>query len=191
MRSLFILIFLALPAITQAGYFEVGFAGNYRKLYLPTDSEREAFDATVSYTGSFAYYFAEMAAAELSFTSGQSERFVPSMTSDSRTIYDFELIGFDLVFTFADRKAPFIPYLKAGIAYFSKKEVTTEFSAFPADNETRTLEPTFVPSLGFGMKLRMTDTLAFRIGVEAWSSEGLDNDPRWDVAGRAGISWFL
>ncbi len=181
---------LLFPSVVWAGYYELGFAANYRKLYLPSDTTRESFDSTVSFTGSFAYYFAEMAALELSYTKGQSERFVPNPTSDSRTIYDFELIGLDLVFTFADRKAPFVPYVKAGAAYFSKKDVTYEFSN-PYTYETIELDATFVPSVGLGMKIRITDRLSFKIGMEAWTSDSLDRDPRWDVAGRAGISWFL
>lgn len=190
MRSLLVLLFALTPAISSAGYYEFGLSGNYRKLYLPSQTTRESFDSTVSFTGSFAYYFAEMAAAELSYTRGQSERFIPSSTSDSRTTYDFELIGLDLVLTFADRKAPFIPYLKAGVAYFAKKDVTYEYSN-PAYQETVALDPTFVPSVGIGMKIRITERLSFKIGLEAWTSDSLDKDPRWDMAGRAGISWFL
>ncbi len=190
MLRILLLLLMMFPSLGKTAYYELGFAGNYRKLYLPSETTRESFDATVSFTGSFAYYFAEMAAAELSYTKGQSERFVPSSTSDSRTTYDFELIGMDLVFTFADRKAPFIPYLKAGVAYFNKKDVTYEFSN-PFFRETVELESTFVPSLGFGMKVRITDRLSFKVGVEAWTSDSIDRDPRWDVAGRAGISWFL
>ncbi|MEM7646774.1 MAG: outer membrane beta-barrel protein, partial [Pseudomonadota bacterium] len=151
--------------------------------------------STISYTASLAYYFAEMAAMELNYTKGQSERFVPSTAVDSRTLYDFSLIGLDLVLTFADRKDPFIPYIKMGLGYFAEKEVTYEFT----DNGTGTVtidraqldDNTFVPSVGFGLKIRLTKTMAFKFGIEAWTSDSLDTDPRWDWAGRAGISWFF
>ncbi len=194
MRTLLFILVL-LPTLSHAGYYELGFSGNYRKLYLPSDTNRESFDATVSYTGSFAYYFAEMAAAELSFTKGQSERFVPSAAADSRTIYDFNLIGLDIVLTFAERKADFIPYFKFGVAYFAKKEVTYEFidnsGALVPGSGTESLPATFVPSLGFGLKVRLTKYMSFKIGLEAWTSDALNTEPRWDIAGRAGISWFL
>lgn len=194
MKSLLLCLFL-FPSVAMAGYYELGFAGNYRKLYLPSESTRESFDSTISYTASFAYYFAEMAAAELNYTKGQSERFVPGQTADSRTTYDFSLVGLDLIFTFAERKDPFIPYLKAGIAYFAEKDVTYDFTdsttGAPLDSATVPLDRTFVPSLGFGLKIRLTQTLAFKIGMEAWTSDSIDRDPRWDIAGRAGISWFL
>lgn len=188
MKYLLLFIFFT-PSVLHAGYYELGFSGNYRKLYLPSNTNRESFDTTTSYTASIAYYFAEMAAAELNYTNGQSERFVPNTTADSRTTYNFSLIGLDLIFTFADRKAPFIPYLKAGLAYFAKKEVTYEFTGQPT--ETVPLDPTLVPSLGFGLKFRLTKTLAFKIGLESWTSDSLDKDPKWDIAGKAGVSWFL
>ena len=177
-----------------AGYYEIGFTGNYRKLHLPTDGTQESFDESLSYTGSFAYYFAEMAAAELSYTKGKSERFVPSTTADSRTTYDYSLIGLDLILTFADRKAPFIPYIKGGLAYFAQKDVTYEYTSHTGPSpspETVKLDPTFVPSIGFGLKILFTKTMAFKLGIEAWTSDSLSNDPNWDWAGKAGISWFF
>lgn len=192
----FVLLF-TLVLISQnlfAGYYELGFTGNYRKIYLPTDNTRESFDESLSYTASFAYYFAEMAAAELNYTKGKSERFVPSATADSRTTYDYGLVGLDLIFTFAERKAPFVPYIKGGVAYFAQKNVTYEFIdnlLNSTQSETVKLDPTFVPSLGFGLKIRVTATMAFKVGLESWTSDSLSSDPKWDWAARAGISWFL
>lgn len=193
MKLLALLLVLA-PCFAHAGYYEIGLSGNYRKLNLPTNTGRESFDATTSFTGSFSYYFAEMAAAELSYTQGQSERFIPSTTADSRTLYDFALVGFDIVFTFAERKDPFIPYLKAGVAYFAKKEVTYEYIdnvTLGNNANTESLPKTFVPSVGMGIKLKLSNTFAIKIGIEGWTSDSIDKDPRWDLAGRAGISWFL
>ncbi len=188
----FLIVFFTLHS--YAGYFEIGFSGNYRKLNLPSQTQADSYDATTSYTGSLAYYFAEMAAAELNYTKGQSERFVPGATADSRTTYDFSLIGLDLIFTFAERKDPFIPYIKLGAAYFAQKDVTYEYTEHASGltrSERVELDPTFVPSLGFGLKIRLTRTMAIKLGMEAWTSDSLDKDPHWDIAARAGISWFL
>jgi hypothetical protein len=192
----FILLSLFLPFTLHAGYFELGLSGNYRKLNLPSETPRDAFDTTTSFSGSFAYYFAEMAAVEFNYTKGQSERYVTSTTADSRTTYDFTLAGMDLVLTFADRKAAFIPYLKAGLAYFIDKKVTYEFvdNTTPTSSrppETVPLDPTLVPSVGIGLKVRLSERLSFKFGMEAWTNNSIDKDPVWDVAGRAGISWFL
>lgn len=196
MRSIYIFIlFLLGPVSLQAGYYELGFSGNYRKLYLPSDTTRESFDSTVAYTASVAYYFAEMAALELNYTNGQSERFVPSPNTDSRTLYDFTLVGFDLIFSFAKRNEAFVPYVKAGVAYFANKDITYEFvdNINPLNSRTAqvNLGAAIVPSLGFGMRFRLTETLALKLGLEAWTSDSIESDPRWDIAGRAGISWFL
>lgn len=193
MKLLLYIVLLA-PLSSHAGYYEIGFSGNYRKLNLPSQNNIESFDATVSYTGSIAYYFAEMAAMELNYTKGQSERFVPSTDTNARTLYDFTLIGLDLILTFAERKAPFVPYLKAGVGYFAEKEVTYEFTnnlTGATDSDRQSLGTAYVPSLGFGMKFRVTQTIAFKLGVEAWTSDSLDSNPNWDWAGRAGISWFF
>ena len=191
----FVIFFLSLLCFkSYAGYYELSFSGNYRKIFLPTNEGRKSFDKTLSYTGSIAYYFAEMAALELSYTRGQSERFVPSTTADSRTTYDYGLIGLDLIFTFADRKAPFIPYLKGGLAYFAEKSVTYEFTnntGTSPPSDTESLDPTLVPSLGFGLKFRVTKTMALKLGVEAWTSDALGSDVQLDWAGRAGVSWFF
>ncbi|MCB0378215.1 MAG: hypothetical protein KDD33_06960 [Bdellovibrionales bacterium] len=196
MRLMVLFLLFFSSAMAQAGYYELGLSGNYRKIYLPTSTgeARESFDETVSYSASIAYYFAEMAALELSYTRGQSERFVPSETADSLTTYFFSLVGMDLIFTFAKRQDPFVPYIKIGGAYFVEKYVDYEFTnhvgTSPAPQRVK-LDPTFVPSLGLGLKLRLTDTMAFKIGAEAWTSDALGRTTRWDWAGRAGVSWFF
>ena len=189
------LILLIFPSTAFSGYYEIGFSGSYRKLHLPnSQTDEQSFDATTSYSGSFAYYFAEMTAAQINFTKGQSERFVPGVTVDSRTLYDFSLIGLDLIFTFAERKDPFIPYLKAGVAYFAEKNVTFEYTD-QLNNvavQTQSIDPTFVPSLGLGIKFRLTNTMAVKLGIEAWTSDSINaENVEWDFVGRAGISWFL
>ena len=195
MRDILLVLILLFSQPLLAGYYELGFSGSYRKLNLPSEGEQESFDSTVSYTASLAYYFAEMAATEINYTKGQSERFVAGQTADSRTTYDFSLIGFDLILTFAKRQDPFVPYLKAGVAYFYEKQVTYDFldgtTGAPLDSNTIPLDRTFVPSVGFGLKIRFTRTMSFKVGVESWTAESLNSDPQWDVAGRAGISWFL
>ena len=189
-----LLIFICNPT-AQAGYVELGFAGNYRKLYLPSETSREYYDSTVACTASLAYYFAEMAAVELNTTRGRSERHVPSSLIDTKTTYDFTLVGLDLIPSFAERNAPFVPYIKAGVAHFVNKDVTYEFrdNVNPLNNrmERVNLGSAYVPSLGFGMRLRITQAIALKVGLEAWTSDSLETDPRWDIAGRAGVSWFF
>jgi len=179
--------------MVNAGYFELGLSGNFRKINLPTGGDENAFDQSQSITGSLAYYFAEMAAIELNYTRGSSRRFVPSQEADVTTTNFFGLVGTDLIFTFAERRAPFVPYAKFGVGYFIEKEIAYEF-----DDRVNTplvskanLEKTLVPSLGFGFRVRLTDRFSIKLGMEFWSSDALANTPEVDWAGKAGVSWFL
>lgn len=189
------MILLLFPLPLHAGYYELGFAGTYRKLHLPSETRNDSFDSTVSYTASLAYYFAEMAALEVNYTKGQSERFIPSSTVDSRTTFDFSLIGMDLILTFAERTAPFVPYIKAGVAFITEKKVTYQFTDHTnpsaSGGDTVPFDSVYVPSVGFGLKTRLTETISFKIGLEAWTSDKLGTNEHWDMAGRAGISWFF
>lgn len=172
---------------------ELGLSGNYRKINLPTASGEGAFDQTQSYTGSVAYYFYEMAAIELNYTRGESVRFVPSDVANVRTTHFFSLIGTDLIFTFAKRKDRLVPFLKLGVGYFLEKEVSYEYDdgvGSPLVDVVR-LENTLVPSFGGGMRLRLTDRLSMKLGLELWTSDALAKRPQLDWAGKAGISLFL
>ena len=194
MRPLLCTLILWLSTLSaHAGYFELGLSGNFRKTYLPSNSVEEAFDQSQSLTGSVAYYFYEMAAVELNYTKVNSKRFVPSSVANVTTTHFFCLIGTDFIFTFAERKASFVPYVKFGIGYFIEKEVAFAYDdgiGVP-DTVVVGLEKTLVPSAGFGVRMRLTDRLAVKLGMELWSSDALSNDPKVDWAGKAGISWFL
>jgi hypothetical protein len=135
-----------------------------------------------------------MAATELNFTRGLSERFVPSTSTNVKTTHIFSLIGLDLIFSFAKRTENYIPYVKFGLGYFLEKTVTFEFrnnTSGVIDAETQKLTPTLVPSAGFGIKIRISEELALKLGIEAWTSDGITKKPDIDWAGKAGISWFF
>lgn len=186
-----LLVFQAPAAL--AGYFEIGLSGNYKKIYLPSDSQQNASDQSQSMTTSLAYYFYEMAAIEFNYTKGKSRRFVPSSVANVKTTHYFGLVGTDLIFTFAKRKAPFVPYVKIGAGYFIEKEVAYEYDdkVNPITVDVVRLEKTLVPSAGAGFRMRLTERMSFKLGLEVWSSDALQNDPQLDWAGKAGVSWFL
>lgn len=190
--AIFLLTFLCCSS-SYAGYFELGLSGNYRKIYLPSDTKQEAFDETQALTMSLAYYFLEMTAIEFGLTKGNSERFIPGSTADVRTTYTYSLVGSDFIFTFAQRTEPFIPYVKVGVGYFIEKEVAYEYDTHSGAPQITTvpLRNTLVPSAGLGFRTRITNTLALKIGLEAWSSDALANRPKVDWAGKAGVSWFF
>ena len=185
-------------SLTQAQYneyFELGLAGNYRKVYLTeVGSTDRAYDENAAYTASFAYYFREMTALEFSYSQGKNTRFIPSPTITSTTTHRYNLIGVDLLFTFGKRTDQFIPYIKAGVAYFDKKSIDYEYvqNGIVISSQTVDLDSIVVPSAGFGMQYRLTQRLAFKAGLEFWTSGPVNRDVKdFDWAARIGISWFL
>lgn len=196
-KALFLFLFLSLYLFSlpsQAGFFELGVSTTYRKINLPRDAGDDAFDESYAFTASGAYYFAEMAALELSLTKGKAERFVPSTDSSSvRTTHNYSIAGMDLIFTFAKRTDPFVPYTKVGVAYFIDKYIDYQFtdSIGNVTPDRVNLDSNFVPSFGFGLRIRLTQSMAFKIGMEAWTSDSLGSNPQFDIAGKAGVSWLF
>src|ERR1035437_9258865 len=107
---LFVLLIIALGTATaSAGFIEVGASANYRYSgYNATN-----YIQSLSYTASLSYYFWEMCAAELNYTTGYSKQVSGGQGSTldpKETIEDnIELTSADLVLSFAARQDPFRP----------------------------------------------------------------------------------
>jgi hypothetical protein len=187
------------PSLTPEfnDFFELGFSGNYRKVYLTEDNSSErAYDENAAYIASIAYYFREMTAIELSYSEGKNKRYIPSSTITSTTTHRYDMTGLDLVFTFGKRTDTFIPYIKAGAAYFNRKSIEYVY----VDNTNNSVLPstpvemnsTMVPSAGFGMQVRLTQRLALKTGIDLWTSGPINKSIKdFDWAARLGVSWFL
>ncbi len=183
------LLLLGIAWIPQsfAGFIEIGGSGNYRISQLNEDN----YQKSLSYTGSISYYFWEMSALELSYTQGTQVSVLKISDTDSKTTTTtyFEMSGLDLVLTLADKQSIFLPYIKGGGAYIVKKmESQVEgFAPKPA-------QPVYgaVPSAGVGFKIKLTQALSFKAGVDGWRSPpGNSKKAIWDYAGRAGLSWMF
>ncbi len=173
-----------LPLLAQS-YFEVGLTANYRRSSIDTENWQE----TLSYTGSVSYYFWQMSALELSYTQGLSELSVKATDSLKMiTTNFFSMTGLDLVISFADRRAPFQPYVKLGAAYMSKT-IRRQTEGF---NSTLIAETSgLVPSAGLGFRILITETLSLRVGLDSWTNPLNESPLIFDYAGRAGISWMF
>ena len=196
MRLVLLLFFAPLTCWAQYNdYFEVGLSGNYRKVYLTElGSTARAYDENSAYTASFAYYFREMTALEFSYSQGKNTRYIPSSTITSTTTHRYNLFGTDLVFTFGKRTDQFIPYIKAGVAYFDKKSIDYQYieNGVVLPSEPVEIDSVVVPSAGFGMQIRLTQRIAFKAGLEFWTSGAISKSIEdFDWAARMGISWFL
>ncbi len=175
----------ALPA--WAGFFELGAAANYR--YSGYDPNN--FVQSLTYTASASYYFWEMCAWELNYTTGYSKQVNQGTTKiDNReTVEDnIQLTALDLVLSFAARQDPFRPYVKVGAGYLVKDR----FFQVNKDNENLIAhQEGWVPSGGFGLSLSITHELSVKVGIDAWTTPLKIKPMIIDYAGRAGISWMF
>ena len=175
----------------RAGFIEVGASGSYKKSNIGTDS----FDESQSITGSFSYYFDESSALELSYTDGLNRRRLgDGQPNGQLTNMTYKMMGLDFVLTLGDRESTIRPYIKVGGVYIMEKKITGQYwqsgNVFPAS--PREDPSALVPSAGIGFKLSLTKSLSLKVGVEAWSSRSVSEQPvTIDYSGRVGLSWMF
>lgn len=178
--------FIFTPLTSMALHTEVGLSYSRK---TTTFDENNSFD-TESITGSLSLYFLERMALELSYTDGLGLRKEKASASDQKrtTTQKSQVMGADLILTFADRKSLLQPYIKGGGAQISRyQEVKIE------GQDTFTIEPetATVPSYGAGLKIQLTDTFGLKFSYDVWKTPiggGLQTD---DNSIRAGITWVL
>jgi hypothetical protein len=179
------LLYSAHPA--AAAFIELGASANYRSSGYDKDNKIES----ISYTASFSYYFWEMCAWELSYTTGYTKQTTKgsSALDPKDSVEDnIDLASVDLVLSFAGRQDPFRPYIKIGGGYLTKER----FRKINDDDKTLiSSQEGLVPSGGFGLALNVTKTLSIKLGIEAWTSPLKVQPVIVDYAGRAGIAWIF
>lgn len=185
------LFFLITPLIAEAGYIEIGASGSYRRSNIAID----AYDESVSLTGSFSYYLNDASAIEVSYTDGRNKRAISENSENGHLTHLFyKTAGLDFVYTFGDRSATLRPYVKAGVNYILTKRIVDQIRTGGTYWEANVVEdsPGMVPSAGFGFKLGLTERVSLKVGVDAWTSRPTSEEPRTiDYFGRAGLSWFF
>jgi len=169
-----------------AGVFEIGLSSNYRESIVDDDN----FEKTLSVTGSISYFFGELSALELSYTKGrEKDSFRPPEDVKTTIRTDFELVGLDFVFSFADRESAFQPFIKMGGVYVSK-ESFLKVEGF-SEKEIDTPDAGVAPSAGLGFKIRLSERFRIKLGIDAWTTPLGAENIKIDKAARAGISWFF
>ena len=135
-------------------------------------------------------YFLERMALELSYTDAIGLRHEKASPSDQSrvTTQKSQIIGADLILTFADKKALFQPYIKGGGAQISRYQ-----SVLREGQDLDTLEPetATVPSYGAGFKIQLTESFGLKFGYDVWKTPiggGMNTD---DSSIRAGVTWIL
>ena len=102
MRFFLVLILTILVTFSAtAGVMELGTSYSIRNSSIDKDNYTE----NESWTGSFAWYFFEMSAIELSYTKGLAKQSLKALGDPNATLYyaDFEMYGAERVITFAGK----------------------------------------------------------------------------------------
>lgn len=186
MRGLLFLALLMGASPVYAGFIELGLSANYRSSGYDSHNKLES----LTYTSSISYYFWEMCAIEMNYTTGYSKQTSKAGDLDPmQTLEDnIEMISGDLVLSFAGRQDPFRPYIKAGAGYLTKERFR-QVEGF--DKTSIAKQEGVVPSGGVGLSINLTKEFSIKVGVEAWTSPLKQKPVIVDYAGRAGIAWIF
>ena len=195
-RATFAVLVLILANTASAGFIEIGGSGSYKRSNIDGDT----FDEIQSLTGSLAYYFTEASAIEISYTDGTNRRVVNTTSATSTqqnshvTSMFYKIVGLDFIYTIGGREAPIRPYIKFGANYILSKRLLDQYS-YDGTFFAPTIKedsPGAVPSAGLGVKFSMTQSLSLKVGVDAWTSRSVNQQPvTVDYIGRVGISWLF
>jgi hypothetical protein len=171
-----------------AGLMEVSATYSTRSSRLDDDNYSES----ESLTGSFSWYFLDLSALELSYTKGLGTLSTKASGDPDAIKYltEMNMIGADLVFTFAGRESVIQPFVKAGAASV-KKKIFRELANGQTDTISETDGYKTVPSWGVGLKVNLTKSLAIKGSYDRWKSASDDDSDLWDEAIRGGISLYF
>lgn len=185
----FLLLFLlAANTVAYAGLMEVSTSFGVRSSSIDENN----YNKNESWTGSFAWYFLEMSAIEISYTKGVSEQSLKSDASTPALVYfsKFEMYGADLVVTFAKKNSALQPFVRGGMAKIKKNIYRKDTSNGQIDNYGEAVDDV-VPSYGFGIKLMLTETFSIKGSYDRWRSGSSQDKDIWDDAIKAGVSLYF
>ncbi|MNL01693.1 hypothetical protein D3C87_1221710 [compost metagenome] len=170
----------------QALYTELGV--NYGRKTTTFDKNNTSDSESV--TGSISFYFLERVALELSYTDAYGIRKEKAYSGDAQrtTTQKSQIIGADLILMFADKKALFQPYIKAGGAQIVREQ---EVKIEGLDTYTIAPETATVPSYGVGIKIPFTESFGIKLSYDVWKTPIGDGAQTDDSSIRAGITWVL
>ncbi len=178
------LMILLMAAPAMAFFTEFGTAYSRKK----TSFDSNNYTDSESITGSISFYFFERIAIEVSYTDASSIRQEKIGGSQYTTYQKTKVVGADLIYVFADRKATFQPYIKGGGAQLTRQQTIQVDSL---DREILDPDVAVVPSYGGGFKIALTDSLNFKMSYDAWKTPIGGTLTTDDSQIRAGLSWVL
>lgn len=195
MRNLYLIVSIILfSSSLNAGVSELGLSYSY----VNSEINESNYTQRNSVTFSYSYYLGASTAIELSYTSAEYKNSSGAdVASAEISTGVFEFIGLDFVYGFADRKAQFQPYIKAGALHMDKQYFAESQSV--ARQQTACVTGV-APSAGLGFKIRMTQTFSFKLSFDG-STQPITNHcdnitsdddlSNLDYSAKAGISWFF
>lgn len=187
MSRLVLLLLVITSGPAFAGFIEVGGSANYRS----SGYDKNNYIQSLTYTTSVSYYFWELCAWELNYTTGYSKQVTKGTDAlaQKTTVEDnIDMLSLDLVLSFASRQDPIRPYIKVGGGYLTKERFR---QVEGMDKDKISTQRGAVPSGGVGLSLNVTKEFSIKFGIDAWTSPLSEDPVIVDYAGRAGISWIF
>ena len=177
-----VLLFIASPA--KALLTEVGLSYSFQKKTFNASN----YYQSESKSASISIYFLEKLALELSYTDGFYEGQESDLNSTRTIQQSTRMADSSLIYMLMDRKNIVQPYLKAGVAYISKKQ---EVRSLNSSVNSIPESTGWAPSYGGGLKFVLSEKFSIRIGYDVWQTPLSDGSKSDDSAFKAGLTWFL
>lgn len=167
---------------------ELGVSYSYKKSTFDENNNIES----QSTTGSVSFYVWERVAIEMSYTNGlyTKKEMQPNMLSAVlRTTTQYtDIYGADLILVLADRNAMVQPYLKAGAAQVSRRQVVQDG---PSNPSWEIKYSGLSPSYGAGLKILLSQTLSLKASYDIIQTPVDNNTKVEEISGRIGLGWSL
>lgn len=187
--SLFAFCLLMITANSAySGVMELGASYSIRQSTIDDDN----YTKNESWTGSFAWYFFELSAIEISYTKGLATQSLKAASDPNALVYfaEVEMYGADLVVTLAKKSSFIQPFVRGG-AVKIKKQIYRQDPITQAIDKYGERIDSVVPSYGAGIKLMVTETFSIKGSYDRWRSGSKDDKDTWDDAIKAGVSWYF
>lgn len=183
-RHLFVVLILMISIKSRALVTEVGLSYGYSKKTFNTSN----FYQTDSKSASLSFYFFEKWALEASYTDSFYES-QESDTNSTRTVQQTSQISNgSLVYMMSDKKSLVQPYLKAGVAYITKKQIIKYLNASAIETPASV---GWAPSYGGGLKFVLSERFSIKLAYDVWQTPLSDKTNSDDTSFKAGLSWYL
>jgi Outer membrane protein beta-barrel domain len=160
-KILLVFAFLAMPAIAQAGIFELGGTFSYQKSTYNAGS----FTWTRTWTGSLGYYLTEESEIEFSYSDSISQNYVKS--AQDITYHD-RTYSMNMILHFFDEKSHFKPYIRGGVGQLNR-DATGSYQG-GASPPGRLDQLTVIG--GIGLKIRITSHLGLKAELTSYMTGG-------------------